>query len=39
MVDDEDKDSLRANRAPFGKMIVHDLENNEINYLIEKKGQ
>ena len=39
MVDDEDKNSLLTNRAPFGKMIVQDLENNEIKYLIEKKSR
>ena len=38
MVDDEDKKSLISQRAPFGKMIVSDLENNEIQYLIEKKS-
>ena len=39
MVDDEDKKSLISKRAPFGKMIVSDLENNEILYLIEKKAK
>ena len=39
MVDDEDKNSLRINRAPFGKMIVSDSVNNEIKYLIEKKSR
>ena len=39
MVDDEDKNSLISKRAPFGKMIVSDLENNEIQYLIEKKSK
>ena len=38
MVDDEDKNSLISKRAPFGKMIVSDIENNEIQYLIEKKS-
>ena len=37
LVDDEDKNSLRINRAPFGRMIVQDSENYEIKYLIEKK--
>ena len=35
---DEDVASLRANIAPFGKMIVSDLYNPEIKYLIEKKS-
>ena len=39
MVDDEDKDSLIANRAPFGKMIVSDYENPEIKFLVEKKAR
>ena len=39
MVDDEDKNSLSIKRAPFGKMIAIDSENNEINYLIEKKSR
>ena len=38
MVDDEDKKSLLMNRAPFGKMIVTD-SDNEIAYLIEKKSR
>ena len=36
MVDD-DVTALRANIAPFGKMIVSDLYDSEIQYLIEKK--
>ncbi len=39
MVDDEDKKSLISKRAPFGKMIVSDLENTEIQYLLEKKSR
>ena len=39
MVDDEDNDSLIANRAPFGKMIVSDYENPEIKFLVEKKAR
>ena len=39
MVDDEDTTSLKANRAPFGKLIVSDIYNQEIKYLIEKKSR
>jgi len=39
MVDDEDTISLKANRAPFGKIIVADFYNPEIKYLIEKKSR
>ena len=35
---DEDAASLRANIAPFGKMIVSDLYDPEIKYLVEKKS-
>ena len=35
MVDDEDKVSLKANRAPFGKIIVSDYLDPEIKYLPE----
>ena len=35
---DEDTVSLRANIAPFGKMIVSDLYDPEIKYLVEKKS-
>ena len=38
MVDDEDTVSLKANKAPFGKIIVHDYINPEIKYLVEKKS-
>ena len=38
MVDDEDTISLKANRAPFGKIIVADFYNPEIKYLVEKKS-
>ena len=34
----EDAASLRANIAPFGKMIVFDLYDPEVKYLIEKKS-
>ena len=39
MVDDEDINSLKINRASFGKKIVFDNQNKEINYLIEKKAR
>jgi len=39
MVDDEDADSLRANRASFGKLIVNDFYDSNIKYLIEKKAR
>jgi len=39
MVDDEDTISLKANRAPFGKIIVADFYNPEIKYLVEKKSR
>ena len=39
MVDDEDTISLKANRAPFGKIIVADFYNSEIKYLVEKKSR
>jgi len=39
MVDDEDTLSLKANRAPFGKIIVADFYNSEIKYLVEKKSR
>jgi len=39
MVDEEDISSLRANIAPFGKIIVEDYYNSEIKYLIEKKSR
>ena len=39
MIDDEDTNALNTNRAPFGKKIVSDHENNEIHYLIEKKSR
>jgi len=38
MVDDNSA-ALRANIAPFGKMIVSDLYDPEIKYLIEKKSR
>ena len=31
--------SLKANRAPFGKLIVPDFYNSEIKYLVEKKAR
>ncbi len=39
MVDDEDTKSLSLNIAPFGKMIVEDINSNEIKYLLEKKSR
>jgi len=39
MVDDEDTSALRANIAPFGKMIVSDINDSEIKYLVEKKSR
>ena len=39
MVDDEDTISLKANRAPFGKIIVADFYNPEIKYLVQKKSR
>ncbi len=39
MVDDEDTSSLKANRAPFGKLIAIDYYNSDIKYLIEKKAR
>ena len=39
MVDDDDTKSLSLNIAPFGKMIVNDISNEEIKYLLEKKSR
>ena len=39
MVDDEDNNSLKANRAPFGKLIVSDFYDSDIKYLVEKKAR
>ena len=39
MVDDDDSKSLSLNLAPFGKMIVSDINNEEIKYLLEKKSK
>ncbi len=39
MVDDDDTKSLSLNIAPFGKMIVSDINNEEIKYLLEKKSR
>ena len=39
MVDDDDTKSLALNIAPFGRMIVSDIENEEIKYLLEKKSR
>tara|TARA_B100000029_G_scaffold501573_1_gene575264 strand:- start:885 stop:2432 length:1548 start_codon:yes stop_codon:yes gene_type:complete len=36
LVDDENIDALKANVAPFGKIIVSDYIDSEIKYLIEK---
>ena len=37
LVDDDNSDSLNANVAPFGKIIVSDYYDNKIKYLIDKK--
>ena len=39
MVDEDDTKSLSLNIAPFGKMIVADINNEEIKYLLEKKSR
>jgi protein-export membrane protein SecD len=39
MVDDDDSKSLSLNIAPFGKMIVSEINNEEIKYLLEKKSR
>ena len=39
MVDDDDTKSLSLNIAPFGRMIVSDISNEEIKYLLEKKSR
>jgi len=39
MVDDDDNNALKLNKAPFGKIIVPDYENPEIKYLVEKKSR
>ena len=39
MVDDDDSKSLSLNIAPFGKMIVSDINNEEVKYLLEKKSR
>jgi len=39
MVDDEDTKSLSLNIAPFGKMIVSDIYDEQIKYLVEKKSR
>ncbi len=39
MVDDDDTKSLSLNIAPFGRMIVSDIENEDIKYLLEKKSR
>ncbi|PPR45261.1 MAG: hypothetical protein CFH18_00104 [Alphaproteobacteria bacterium MarineAlpha5_Bin8] len=38
MVDDENTAALKTNKAPFGKIIVSDYENPDIQYLVEKKS-
>ncbi len=38
MVDDENISSLKANLAPFGKMIVSDFYDPDVKYLVEKKS-
>ena len=37
LVDDENSASLQANIAPFGKMIVSDIYDENIKYLLDKK--
>ena len=37
LVDDENNTSLQANIAPFGKMIVSDIYDENIKYLLDKK--
>ena len=39
MVDDDDTKSLSLNIAPFGRMIVSDISNEEIKYLLEKNRE
>ena len=39
MVDDDDSKSISLNIAPFGKMIVADINNEEVKYLLEKKSR
>ena len=39
MVDEDNTNSLKANKAPFGKIIVQDYINPEIKYLVEKKSR
>ena len=39
MVDDEDSKSLKNNMAPFGKIIVSDFYEEDVNYLVEKKAR
>ena len=37
LVDDENSASLQANIAPFGKMIVSDIYDENVKYLLDKK--
>tara|TARA_B100001057_G_scaffold345498_1_gene346610 strand:- start:164 stop:1714 length:1551 start_codon:yes stop_codon:yes gene_type:complete len=37
LVDDGNNDSLQANIAPFGKMIISDIYDENIKYLLDKK--
>jgi len=37
LVDDENSASLQANITPFGKMIVSDIYDENIKYLLDKK--
>ena len=39
MVDDDDFNSLKINRAPFGKIIVQDMYDPNLKYLVEKKAR
>ena len=39
MVDDNDNKSLKANRAPFGKLIVEDFYDSNLKYVVEKKAR
>ena len=38
LVDDENIDALNANIEPFGKMIVSDIYDNKIKYLLDKRS-
>ena len=38
LVDDENTSALKANLAPFGKMIVSDIYDENIKYLLDKRA-